>query len=505
MPKRMLEPFQPADADSGRHFGDRDAAGSHAARGSSPPWTINGWLLRKTMTIWPRIWRDSDSFAAQASADTRKVFDTNDLVIWSNVPKLSAGLDKTLDDFQTEATGMLELTSVTNNQGPLAGAMQKEAVGMVFSFVKEFLKDARSSMITARLTDSGATLGLVGDFVPDSSIGKFIAAQKTGRPISFQGLPTVTGNNFLIAGSFNWDSTSVAAQVGNAIDQLLSDDVIAKDTLAPDMKSYADLAKQLLADATGMRMILLDPPAGGKGGIINGAVLIDTPDSAKFMKLDLEMLNSGLIKSSVFQQATNPDLKQTITTVPDAVTIKGVKLTKMNMKFTLREETPDKPIVPANKAALEAILKMYGPDGLTTYIGAVGKQVLIVYGSEGPLLEAAVAAAQANTDTFSSNPAIAATKDQLVANPIAVFYQPITRWVTLAQSIMSPSPAADAPASPAIVNAPPIISSLGVTGSMLTAELHVPIATISGMQEAIMRIQREMNGPQGGPPPSPLP
>ena len=148
---------------------------------------------------------DSESFAAQASPETRKIFDANDLVVWANVPKLSAGLDKTIDDFQTEITGMLELTNVTNNQTPMAGAVQKEAVGMVFSFVKEFLKDAQSSMVTARLTDSGATLGLVGDFVPDSSIGKFVAAQKSSKAISFQGLPTVTGNNFLMAGAFNWD------------------------------------------------------------------------------------------------------------------------------------------------------------------------------------------------------------------------------------------------------------------------------------------------------------
>ena len=127
--------------------------------------------------------------------------------------------------------------------------------------------------------------------------------------------------------------------------------------------------------------------------------------------------------------------------------------------------------------AMEEIQKMYGPDGLTMYVGAVGKQVLFVYGSDGPTLESAVAAAQANTDTFSSNPAVMATKDQRAGGQSdrGLLSADHATRVTLAQSIISfHSPAADAPASPAVSNAPPLVSSLGVTGSMLTSELHVP-------------------------------
>jgi len=122
----------------------------------------------------------------------------------------------------------------------------------------------------------------------------------------------------------------------------------------------------------------------------------------------------------------------------------------------------------------------------------VGKRVLMVLGTDLSMIEAAITAAQADSDALGSSPEIAATKDQLVANPVAVAYLPIARWVTLAQSITLPPAAGGrggAAANAAVGNAPPVVMSLGVTGTMVTAELHVPLATIRAAQEAITRME----------------
>src|SRR4051812_21588144 len=74
----------------------------------------------------------TDSFAAKASPDIKKVFDVNDLVVWGNVQKLSIGADKALDDARTDIAGMLELATVAGTEDPIVGAMQKQGVNTMF-------------------------------------------------------------------------------------------------------------------------------------------------------------------------------------------------------------------------------------------------------------------------------------------------------------------------------------------------------------------------------------
>jgi hypothetical protein len=291
----------------------------------------------------------------------------------------------------------------------------------------------------------------------------------------------------------NWDSPSLAQVLANFSQTLLSDETIAKDPRGAELKRVLELQRQMLEVTTGMKFILLDPPAGGKSGFMSGVLLMDTRDPAKLLQLQTESM-----RSSFLQESMNPDIKQSVTVSPDAATVKGVKLNKLNLKVSLREDTPDKPVNQSSRVAVEMAQRIYGPDGMTVYFGIVGNRGICIYGSDTGTLESAVTAAQSNSAELSANPVIAASKDQLVANPIAAAYLPITRWVTLFSSIIRPPAAGDAPPSPAIANAPPVIISAGVTNNLLTAEVHVPIATISGMQEAIVRLQQSMNPGGGG-------
>jgi hypothetical protein len=114
----------------------------------------------------------------------------------------------------------------------------------------------------------------------------------------------------------------------------------------------------------------------------------------------------------------------------------------------------------------------------------------MIYGSDLKMMEAAITAAQSDGDALETSPEIKATKDQLVANPVAVAYLPIARWVTLAQALTGDGPAP----APAAANVPPMVMSVGVSGTMITAEVHVPIAAITATQEAILRLERAMQG-----------
>jgi hypothetical protein len=485
----MLEPFKPAEPDKNgisqiTMVQDPDQKAFVAT-------VDNKWVaVAQNKDDLTAYMARTDSFAAKASPDIKKVFDVNDLVVWGDVQKLSIGADKAIDDARTDISGMLELAAVAGTQDPVAGALQKQTVNALFAFAKQFLKDADSTMVTVRLTDSGATLGVAGDFKGDSTIARFVAAQKSAKPVTLQGLPGA-GSGFLAAGAANWDSATMASALDNFSQQLLADETISKDKRAGDIKKSLELERQILEISTGASFVLLDPPAGGENGFIAGVALIETKDPAKFRDLQSQMLQSNFLNDSM-----NPDIKQTTSVTPDAVTIKGVKLSKFNIKLSLREETADKPINEANKMVLPMLQKVYGKEGLTAYFGTVGNRGIVIYGSDPGTLEAGVAAAQSNSNELAATPSIAATKDQLVANPIGVAYLPVTRWITLASSIMRPPAAGEPGPSPAILNAPPIVMSAGITNNMVTAEIHVPIATVTGIQEAYGRLQRAFGGGQ---------
>ncbi len=487
--KAMLEPFKPGDADKDGISEvslptDEDQKGYVAVVDGK--WVA---LAQKKEDLKSYLGHKA-SFASTASPETLKVFDTNDAVIWGNVEKLSAGGDKAIDDAKDEATGMIDLAATTAKQDAIATALSKQMIASAFSFAKEVTKDAKAGMLTVRLTDSGATFGMVGDYKSDTPMGNFVGAQQaaatSGLGSSLKGLP---GGSFLGVFSGALNTAPLASAVSNFGDQLLADPAVVKDERAAQLKMMIDAVKQEIAITQGMHLVLLDPAAGGQNGWISGSALIDTSDPQKVMDLQAQMVKF----QDVFSQM-NPDIKQTMTFVPDAVTIKGVHLNRATLKMALRAETPDNPISPAVKQMMPMMDKIYGPEGLTMYTGVVGKRVITIYGTDNVTLEASIAAAQGNTDELSATPMIAGTKDQVVANAIMAAYLPITRWMVLAQSAIAPPAAGQAGPGPNVTGAPPMVESVGVTGTMMTGELHLPIATIIGIRESVDNIQKAMMG-----------
>ncbi len=415
-----------------------------------------------------------DSFAKTASADTLKAFETNDMVIWGNVEKLGMGVDKMIDEQHSNLVGMRDLEAFVNGEDALSATLQKHGMSAVFDLGKEFFHDAGASMVTVRLTDSGATVGLVAEFKEGTPMGKFVAAQGDAGSASLKGLPS---GNYLVAGSGKWNSEAMADVFRSVMGQILNDPALAKDEHLADLKQSLNAVGQMVQITNGANFMFLVPPKAGADGYINGALVIETPDPKKFMDLENQMAGK------VLEQTSTGDIKTSVTVTPNALTVKDVQLMKMNIKLALRDETADKPIPEESKAALEAAKKMYGPNGMTIYMGVVGQKVIAVYGSDLSLIESAIAAVQSDGDALTAMPEVAATKEQLVEKPIAVLYLPIARWASLAMALEMggdmPVPAAGN------ANTPPVVVSMGVSGRMVTAEVHVPIATILATQEAM--------------------
>ncbi|MGN6370100.1 MAG: hypothetical protein ACTHN5_17730 [Phycisphaerae bacterium] len=484
-PKAMLQNLSPSAPDKDG-ISEVTLPGDSTDKGYVA--NIDKWVaLAQDRDVLNNFLSKKNSFGKAATAETLKTFENNDLVLWANTAAASASVNKLLEDKQQEVTGMMDLMNLNNNKDQTAGALQKEMINLYFAAAKEFVQDANHTMVTLRLNDSGLTFGLVGAFKPQSPFGKFVAAQKPKDAPSLAGLPD---GEFLAAGAFTFNGQSFADLLGSVSKQVLANEVIAQDPKIEEYKKSIVIYQQLAALSSGTNFVFLPPPATGKGGFLYGATIVDVSDPAKYHALQLQAL-----KSPLSQQSMNPDFAQKVTVTPNAVTVKDIKLTKINMKFTLRPETPDHPLSPGSREGIMMIEKMYGADGLTMYTGIVNKRVVTVFGADQSILEGAIDAAQNNADTLSNNAIISSVRDQVVANPVGFVYLPIARWIAVAQSVLKPGSDATPPQ-----NVAPVVASAGISGETLTAEWHIPLNAITSTMEAGTKLKQAMSGNAGATP-----
>jgi hypothetical protein len=489
-PKAMMESFQPAAEDKAGVSeitlpNDRAEKGYMATVGNGK-WVV---LAQDRAALDAYLARKNPLDKA-LSADALKTFESNDLVAWANIPILAGPVDKMLEARQEDFLNMMGMFGP--RMDPTALAMQKAVLREYFGGLRQYIKDANAAMMTVRLSDAGLTLGTVASFKPETPFGKFVAAQKNAKAVSFQGLPN---GEVLMAGSFNWDAASVSTQFADAFKRITSDEALAKDPKSKDLANVSEQVRQIMALVNGGSIVLLDPgAAGAKNGIFQGAYVLDSTDPEKLKNLMLEMMKNPAIKSG----AMSGGLKQNVTITADAVTIKSTKLTKIQTTVSL-EDTAENPASDAAKRNLEAFKALYGPDGMTLYASVIGKRLLIVLGSDARILESSVAAAETNANELPNNQLLAGSKDQVLPNAIAAVYLSPGKLVTAMQHAMPPG----APALNINAGTQPIVISAAVKDSSLTAEVHIPTATITALKD--LGMSRRAPGVPGGAPDQPVP
>jgi hypothetical protein len=363
-----------------------------------------------------------------------KLFENNDLVGWVNAGGVGPSLLKHVEDLEEDTTGRLDLTNMTADRDPVSSAFEKEGMVLAFSGVKTALRDAQTGALSLRLTDNGATVGFTGVFTPGTETARLVAAQKGLAAPSFQGLPA---GNVLVAGADAWNGAAAADVFQKAIDHIFADQVLSQDPRAAGVRKVFDNYRQILALSSGARFLLLDAPPGPKGGLLNGALLLDSTEPEKVNALHIQAYQESGGNSAL---SLSGDIRTVVTTAVDAATVKGIKLSRIQIAYKLRDDAPGKPVSDEAKASLAMINKVVGSDGLTLYTGVVGKRVLTIIGSDAATLEAAVTAAQDTKDPLSESPMITTAKSELLPDAQGVLYANTARLVAVVDSLLNPTP-----------------------------------------------------------------
>jgi len=476
--KALLEPFTPADADkegiSEVTMPDSPTDIGYAA-------TVGKFVvLAQQRDVLARFLIKKQGLNKTLGADALKAYDTSDFVLYANIPSMAkAGLEA-LEKKQQETIGMMEMVDANSVGNDIASAMRHFQVNQAFSAFKSVLSDANTGLVTVKISDAGVSLGLVGQFKSDSPSGKFLLAQKAVQPPTLVGLPT---GSIAAAGAMAWDSKSMTAQFVERFDLFLKEPALAKLPKLPEYKKALDQYGQTFALTKSVNFVLFETPAAGKKGWLNGAAVIDTTDSAAYLKL-VDQLLAGPLGT----ETGDADIISAVKITKDAVTQDGVKLMKVVKTFSLREETADNPVSQTAKHTMTAMQSMYGEGGVVTYLGAIGNKVIMIVGSDGKTLTSAIEAVKKNSDALALDAKIKGVEKQLAPNSLATMYVSLDKWLPLLEAVVfktlglpeappAPEEAAE-PAATAPQPSKPMVISVGVTGPTLTVETHMPTSSI---------------------------
>lgn len=461
-PKVLLAPYKPQAAEKGvseltMPGGDKGFAG------------VSG----KYVIIAPerehvqQVLAKKAALAAKLAPEAARAFAANDVVMYANMPEVNKSYRKKLEEFEQGMLTMMDLQQQAAGDDGVLGTkgMQREVVALIFGTVNQFLSDASYGLVTLKLTDAGLTFGATGNFRSDTPMAQFVAGQKLVQPPSLKGLPN--DQALLVAGAAAWDSKSGVAlfeQVRKAMQLPAPKD---NDAKKPAVNQQAlDSLAHALTGASAANFALYAPPAGGRQGWLYGAALTEAADPAKYIQTQLQDAKARVAAQSA------PGVKLNVTTTENATTVKGIKLHKLEVKPEIEENNPMGPM----------IKQMYGPEGLTAYLGVVGKRALSVLGNDMKLVESAITAAQTNSEALAGSKEIVASKAQLPRNPVLVVYMPAERWISMARKAAEPAPAAPGNDKPVRIAGPaggtPVVMSVGVDGSSASLEVFVPMSTI---------------------------
>ncbi|HVX85773.1 MAG TPA: hypothetical protein VH253_13405 [Phycisphaerae bacterium] len=347
------------------------------------------WIAvsEKRETLAGYLKRSGETLEGTLTPEAKSAIMGSDVAGWVNAGQVGPEVIKELGQEEQDITGRLDLSNVTAGVDAVTSTVEKQGVGLVFEGMKAAVRDATVGVVAVRMSDAGVDVETVATFGAKTETGKLVAAQKGQAAPGLKGLPGAGG--FLVAGSEGWEGKSAGDLFARAVGQVLGN---ANEGEAGVWRSVAELQRQVVAQSRGVRFVALDGTGGaattrpGAGvGVLNGVVLVDAENAERVAGLEVESfrrLSGGV--------GIGGALEMRAAVSGDEVKVKDVKLTKVQVTCAVRGGAD----VEEGKAELGVMGRVLGAEGLTVYVGSVGKQVVIIFGNDAATLEAGVAAAE---------------------------------------------------------------------------------------------------------------
>jgi hypothetical protein len=429
--------------------------------------------------------RKGQGLKVQGLAD--KQMQSHDFVVFANVPALRAKALPKLKANRQKAIDQVNKAMAANPQNKAFAPLANIVVGQLMDGAERFLTDAQAATYGISLSKDGIKTTLLGEFTPDSQLGKSVASVKNSSDPLLAGLPE---GKYLFYGGMSWDPQAV----GQIFDQLVTP---AKAELAKggdQTKPFVQLvdAWRTMITATKAQSFGMVAPTGqiGQESIIQ--VLNVTTGDAKAIAAAQKTLFE--LQAEIMKLANNANNTVTTTWTANAKQIDGVSFDQFQTKFDMKPKTPQE------MQAAQAMTMMYGPNGVNGVAGVVDPQHFIgAVGVSDDVLAKAVEAAKAGQDNLSKQPPLTVVQQNLPQNRVAAFYVPLDQIVSTAATYAKQF------GMPVQLQLPPNLPPVGITAgteqSAVRVDTYIPAQTVQSLIAAGMQAMMAVQGGQqpGGP------
>jgi len=459
--------------------------------GEEEPIFSANWGNFAAISPWKDLLAKKPEGIEVAGLPARQLQD-NHFVVYVNAKYLGA---KFLPQFQQMRPAILaqmeaELGADKNFNQKFTPVM-KSLVDRFFAFAELALKEGQAATFGLTLTNEGINMTAVGDFVADGYMVKAMGALKSGNAPLVAGLPN---RKYFAWGGVAMDPQAMASLVEDMVAPVRAE--LAKVEEAKPFMPMFDTARTMVEAMDSMAFGYVVPE--GQPGQVSmlQQVAVTTGNARKIAELNRQYLQgSGELMKSLMGTG-NANMAVTMNVQPNAKQVDGVSMDTFSMQFKMD------PNDPAAAQAQMMMNMMYGPNGMSGFMGAVDERTyLAVVGGDEQLLTQSVASAKSKDAGLMGAAHIQAVSGQLPPQRGAVMFlaldNVIAEVVKFAGMMGAQIPLRLPP------DLPPVGMSIGTEGSSVRVDAHISTTLIenlvsAGIQMQMMMQQQRQRPPQGG-------
>lgn len=414
-----------------------------------------------------------------------KEVNNKDFVVFINMPAVKAKAIASLQANRQKMIDDMNKAMARNHGNQAMGPMLTVFVGAMIDNGQRLLEDAQAATYGISIDNTGIRTTILGEFIPDSPIGKQVNELKNSSDSLLANLPQ---DKYMMYGGVAWDSQQAATifdKVATPIRQQAAQQGDSGQLITKALDAYRKAIVSTQAQTGGWIA-----PSGmmGQGGIFK-LITIMTGDAAAMIEAQHAMLD---MQGEFLKTSNDPNLKMTTTYTANAKQLDGVSFNE----FKVQLDTANDNSMQARQMA-QGMRMMYGPEGLMGYTATVdSKHLLTGMGAGDDALTHAVDAIKAGQDPMGTSASLKDVNANLPTQRLGVFYIPLDQIAKTGASYARQFGA------PINLQLPPDMAPIGATvgteQSAIRLDSYIPTQTVQSLIAAGMQAYMAAQGGGGG-------
>jgi hypothetical protein len=423
-----------------------------------------------------------DHGGIKLTAAAAKEADAKDAIVYVDVaalrPAMEKGMKQARDMINAQAKPK-DGAPADPNANPLANPQMKQMLDMYMNLGDRLAKETRAATFSFNITDTGIAMAALGEFEPDSDLGKLVAKVKnTDAPLA-TGLPDAT--------YFAFGGAVLTPEVTN---QLFTDFVEPMIKNLPAEQKGEALTKAMASVKDAMAaMNSVSFGYAAKDGAANDGLIsvvgLAHGDANKILASQKESLPAINSLMGMGGGKMTADIQ-----MGEPKTINDVKLETYTVKFTFDPKDP------AGAQAQQMLSLIYGHNGLTGAMGTVNPDTFLsVQGGDDKLIGDTIAAAKKNDAALETAAQVKLVSDELPKQRALEYYIALDNIAAAGVKFAKQQGLAVPFKLPP--NLPPIGVSIGTDGTTARGDALIPTQLVQSITAAAMQAFMQMQGGAG--------